>query len=233
MSLMVSQVGQVANTVLASQREYAHKMDAVSVAMDKLRLPAQLRARVEQYYAYLWSRHGTFDIRHQLADELSSCLRSEMNIFFHRRLIAKAPLFADCSSEVIQAVVAQLVPAVFLQGDFVVRAGMPMTAMHFIAAGRCSILVDDRERVSVLLRIRTLRRTQYTRPPEPEHLPFPRRAPSIYTAGTSASSRSSARKSRARRCTCSPRRTSTCTCCTARPSTRSSASSPSCSKARS
>ena len=81
--------------MLASQREYAHKMDAVSVAMDKLRLPAQLRARVEQYYAYLWSRHGTFDIRHQLADELSSCLRSEMNIFFHRRLIAKAPLFCS------------------------------------------------------------------------------------------------------------------------------------------
>ena len=66
---------------------------------------------------------GTFDIRHKLSDELSRCLASEMYIFFHRRLIAKAPIFAECSSEVIQAVVSRLTAEVYLQGDFVVRAG--------------------------------------------------------------------------------------------------------------
>ena len=267
MALMVSQIGQVANTVLASQREYTHKMDTVSVAMDKLRLPGPLRARVEQYYAYLWSRHGTFDVRHQLTDELSTCLRSEMNIFFHRRLIAKVhgitcpwpnvsfrlPAFAfthfhthQCPSHYPHVSPGPPFRRVLVGGNPGSRGaargrGPPAGRLH---CARGYAYDGD-----------ALYRTGQARAPP---LPPPCSccvssvvdAPSIAGApfwsttesasrccsasarcgarSTSASCRSSARRSPARPCMCSPRRTSTCTCCTEDHSKLSSAPFPSC-----
>mmetsp|Transcript_32257 Transcript_32257/g.84244 ORF Transcript_32257/g.84244 Transcript_32257/m.84244 type:complete len:1109 (+) Transcript_32257:1714-5040(+) len=161
LAIMVSQVGVILTTLQADHREYGQKLNSINVMMRKLKLPVSLRQRIEQYYFHMSHSHGSFDVLCKLNNDLSNSLVNEMSIFFHRRMIAKVPMFAECSVEVIQAVVKRLVAELYLEGDFIMRAGMPSSAMCFISYGRCSVLLDDPKRADLLYRVRTLSRHEY------------------------------------------------------------------------
>ena len=161
LAIMISQMGVLMATMQAAHREYNEKLNSVNVMMKKLKLPPMLRSRIEQYYHYMWHTHGSFDVLSKLNAELSKSLVNEMSIFFHRRMLAKVPMFAEFSLEVTFAVVKRLVAELYLEGDFILRAGMPTSAMYFISYGRCSVLLDDPNKFNVLYRVRTLRRHSY------------------------------------------------------------------------
>ena len=168
-AVIVSQVSVLMATLSASDRQYVHKLSQVNVTMEKLMVPPRLRSRVMDYYSYLWARYGTFDVRNNfnLSSEMSTCLNSEISIFFHRRMVTRVPIFRRSSPRVVQAVITHLAPEIYVAGDFIVRAGTRNTAMYFIRDGRCSVLLDDSNfetggsGSSVLTRVNTLRRNQH------------------------------------------------------------------------
>ena len=60
-AFIVSQLSNLMAEMHAAAREFKTKLDQVRTTMRKLALPPLLRARIEQYYGYLWSEVGVWE----------------------------------------------------------------------------------------------------------------------------------------------------------------------------
>jgi len=102
------------------------------------RVPHELKARIQDYYAHRYEQHKLFNELEILRD-LSEPLAIEICLHNCRDLVQKVPFFFDAHPEFIRAVVRKLRPMVFLKGDRIIRQGSKGDKMYFIRKGRVEI----------------------------------------------------------------------------------------------
>jgi hypothetical protein len=138
-------IGVVASVMVnnnASTKYYRDHLESINHFMNFHRLPAEIKTRVHEYFAYLWNSRKGLDETDVLKD-LPSYLRIEIAMFLNRDIIMKVPLFRGQTDHFISAVVSKLRPRVFLPGYFVIRKGDIGREMFFIARGKVEVVSED------------------------------------------------------------------------------------------
>ncbi|GBG34246.1 Potassium voltage-gated channel protein eag [Hondaea fermentalgiana] len=126
-----------------SSTKYSEKMEDIREQMRYLRLPTQIRTRVEQYFEYVWLCHkGLLDRSNYFYDELPLPLHLECAEFLHLKTLEANPLFKTCSRSFLRGMALRLKPQLVVPGEYVVNKGDAATAIFFVARGELEVLTD-------------------------------------------------------------------------------------------
>jgi len=105
-------------------------------------VPARLQRRILDYYEHLWEKRLGYDESAAISG-LPPALRTEVSLFLNRDIIEKVPLFQGAKDDFVRAVVLELRPAIFLPGDYIMRAGESGEQMYFISKGTVEVVSAD------------------------------------------------------------------------------------------
>jgi hypothetical protein len=131
----------------SSYTAFRAKFDKVTEEMEYYGLPPELQSRIKTYYEYLFihqTRMGSHSI--YLDKELSNNLRSEIALILHRDFIKKVPLFKNCTTDCLIAVIIALKSAIYLPDDWVVRKGEVGKHLYIIRVGVVAVLEEEEEK---------------------------------------------------------------------------------------
>lgn len=117
-------------------------VDRVTAFMRYRRVPAGLQRRILDYYEYLWEKRLGYDESAAIS-ELPPTLRTEVSLFLNRDILQKVPLFRGASDDFIKAIALEMRPAIFMPGDYIVRAGELGEEMFFISRGTVEVVSAD------------------------------------------------------------------------------------------
>jgi voltage-gated potassium channel len=118
------------------------QLEELSAFMSYRNIPDELRARIAEYYRYLWLNRLDQD-ESQVLDRLPPSLRMEVSLHMKRDLLQAVPLFAGANEEFLREVALNLQPVSFLPGDEVIRAGSLGGDMYFVNRGSVEVIGQD------------------------------------------------------------------------------------------
>mmetsp|Transcript_18147 Transcript_18147/g.30266 ORF Transcript_18147/g.30266 Transcript_18147/m.30266 type:complete len:582 (-) Transcript_18147:1749-3494(-) len=118
------------------QRE---KMDSVSRFMRFQQLPTDLQIRMQAYYEHYLQRNLDFD-EEEILSEMSSSLRSEVQLLMNRDLIERVPFFKGADTRFIVRIISALKRRCYAPGDIIMQEGEVAREMYLISQGAVNIV---------------------------------------------------------------------------------------------
>lgn len=92
----------------------------------------------------MWNRHRALSHSHTFRHDLNASLRSEVDLFLNREILANNSMFAKVSDSVLIAIVSLLQNQVFLEGDYIIRKGQWGEEMYFILSGKAGAKIKGK-----------------------------------------------------------------------------------------
>ena len=115
-----------------SKKELAGKqLDAIRNYLLVKGVPTDLRARILEYYEYLFTSSAALaDLN--LFNNMPPALHAQLNLAVNRKLAARCAFFRDVSNASLVTLISDLKPLVFVPGQTIVVEGHTLTAVYFI-----------------------------------------------------------------------------------------------------
>lgn len=125
----------------AAQELFKQKMEDVRAQMTYLRLPQELKERIEMYYSYMWTCHkGLVEHKQYFHKELPPALDLEISRHLFADTVGGVALFEGCSEAYLREVVLKLQPQICIPGEYIVNKGDVAKAMFFITRGEVEVV---------------------------------------------------------------------------------------------
>ena len=146
---IVSNVASLLARKDAAREHHMENMDRVETFMRSHRIPDETRNTVRAYYHYMWrNKKGYRD--DAVVGELPKKLQSELFFHINKPVLQKVPFLRDAKIELVEDLMNELEPRVYVPGEKVFRAGDSGDSMYFIYKGQVQIL-DASDEVKVTL----------------------------------------------------------------------------------
>jgi len=135
-------------TVLAesdhSAKEYRKKLNMMNEYMKYAQVPKKLRNHLHSYYELFFPSKRSFDEGDIMA-ELSRPLRAQVALYKCRAVLDALQLISSESSEMemnglMETISLNLERVLYINGDFIIRAGDEADGMYFISKGYAEVL---------------------------------------------------------------------------------------------
>jgi hypothetical protein len=149
-AFLIGNVASLLTNVDSLKASYWSRIEALGEYLRSRGVPAEVGARVRDYYEYLWARRrgSREDV---LLQDLPAPLRLEILLHLARELLATVPLFRHCSPALRNVLVMALRAETYTPGSLVVREGEIGRAIFFLSRGRAEILMGENEEKCGLL----------------------------------------------------------------------------------
>jgi voltage-gated potassium channel len=102
-------------------------------------VPAEIDAKVRNYYEYIWERYRGLD-KNELLNDLPSPLRLEILLHLASNILETVPLFKHCSPVLRNALLTSLESKTFPPGSHIANEGELGKCIFFIVEGSVEIL---------------------------------------------------------------------------------------------
>jgi voltage-gated potassium channel len=138
-------IGNVASILMRVDPARAHheeRLERLEAFVRYKSLPAELQKKLIAYYSYIWEQRLGYD-ESAIVDALPSSLKMEVMLHLRRDIIQKVPLFKDASEDFVREIVQQLIPVVYMPGDWVFKAGAAGKSMFFVSRGELEVIALD------------------------------------------------------------------------------------------
>ncbi len=138
-------IGNIANIIAnidIAKSQYREKMEKVTTFMRYKNIPMDLKAKITDYYDYLWESRRGYD-EASILEDLPKPLQTSVSLFLNQGIIQKVPIFQGASDEFIKEIILNLRPVVFTPGDYVVIKGEIGYEMYFISRGTVDVVSED------------------------------------------------------------------------------------------
>jgi voltage-gated potassium channel len=138
-------IGNVASILMRVDPARAHheeRLERLEAFVRYKSLPPELQKKLIAYYSYIWEQRLGYD-ESAIVDALPSSLKMEVMLHLKREIIQKVPLFKDASEDFVREIVQQLVPVVYMPGDWVFKAGAAGKSMFFVSRGELDVIAPD------------------------------------------------------------------------------------------
>ena len=93
MAVIIGNISLVLQNGNALSAIHSNKMDMISDAMRAMDISPRLQAKTLAYYELLWTRQRALSTKSSFIDELSPCLRKEINLDLNTEVIYRCELF--------------------------------------------------------------------------------------------------------------------------------------------
>ncbi len=143
---IVSNVATVLQRSDAAREHHMDSVDRVEMFMNMHAITPKLRQSVRTYFHYLWTHKRGYQERSVIHD-LPAKMRSEIFYEINRSIVSKVDFLREASSELIEELMLQLEPMIFVPGERIFRVDEPGLALYFIHSG----VVEIRSRENALV----------------------------------------------------------------------------------
>lgn len=133
----------------AAREHHMDNLDKIETYMKLHHTPDELRAKVRSYYHYMWtSKKGYRD--ESLIEELPAKIQSELLLHINQPIIQKVSFLNTASPELIEELMSELKPRVFVPGERIFKAGEVGDSLYFIQNGNVAIISKDGKKLATL-----------------------------------------------------------------------------------
>ena len=133
----------------AARDHHMDNLDKIETFMRTHYIPTDLRGKVRAYYHYLWTNKKGYQ-DNALLESLPNKIQSELFFYINRSIIEKVPFLKGANQELIEDLMNQLEPRIYVPGEKVFRHGETGDALYFIHSGEVEILLPDQTLVATL-----------------------------------------------------------------------------------
>ena len=146
---ILSNIASLLSRADAAREHHMDNLDRIETFMHSHTIGTELRGKVRAYYNYLWRHKKGYSDR-SLLDGLPAKMQSELFVAINRAIIEKVPLFRDAEPEMIEELMNELEPRVFVPGERIFKIDDPGDALYFIQDGAVEIIGRDGSTIVVL-----------------------------------------------------------------------------------
>ncbi len=146
--ILSSVAGLIARTD-AAREHHMDNMDRVETFMRIHHVPAELRSRIRAYYHFIWKNKKGYN-DHSVLSHLPDKIQSELYFHINQGVLEKVPFLKGAENDILQELMLELRPTIFVPGERIFKAGDPGDAVYFIHQGEVAILNDEQHRVATL-----------------------------------------------------------------------------------
>lgn len=133
-------------TILANsdiiRTQFVDKIQKINTFMKYKKIPPVMQKAILDYYDYIWKNRKGYD-ENQILRELPPSLRMKVSIYLNSDLVRKVPILQNASDDLISKIILNLVPVVYMKGDFIFKKGDTGHHLYFISKGQVEILAED------------------------------------------------------------------------------------------
>lgn len=122
--------------------QFVDKIQKINTFMKYKKIPYEMQKSILDYYDYIWKNRKGYDER-QILNELPPSLRMKVSLYLNSDLVRKVPILKNASEDLISKIILNLVPVVYMKGDFIFRYGDTGHHLYFISKGTVEILAED------------------------------------------------------------------------------------------
>ena len=122
--------------------QFVDKIQKINTFMKYKKIPVEMQKDILNYYDYIWKNRKGYD-ENQILRELPPSLRMKVSIYLNSDLVRKVPILKNASDDLIAKIILNLVPVVYMKGDFIFRKGDTGHHLYFISKGQVEILAED------------------------------------------------------------------------------------------
>ena len=140
-----STIGNLTNSVAnmdTTSSAYNRRMDNLKKYMQYRRLPMELRAKINNYYEYLWSVTEGIE-EDELLSDLPVGLRGQIKAHVMVRMMAKVDDLRGAPAHFLCALASSMQQRIFSPKEAIVRRSQMVTGIYFLCRGVASVM-DDR-----------------------------------------------------------------------------------------
>lgn len=133
----------------AAREHHMDNLDRVETFMRLHRTPDELRSKIRSYYHYMWvNKKGYQD--DTLMGDLPAKIQSELILHINRPIIQKVSFLQDADSELLEELMHEMKPRVFVPGERIFKAGDEGDALYFIQSGAVEIVSRENNLIATL-----------------------------------------------------------------------------------
>lgn len=146
---VLSNVASMLSRADAAREHHMNNLDKVEVFMNSHGIPTEMRHKVRSYYHFLWNKHKGYSDRTILRD-LPIKMQAELFYFINKEIVEKVPLLAGASQELLEDLMRELQPKIFVPNECVFKINEPGDGIYFIQHGSVEIISKDSQIVATL-----------------------------------------------------------------------------------
>lgn len=146
---VLSNVASMLSRADAAREHHMANLDKVEVFMTSHEIPNHLRGKVRNYYQYLWNKHKGYSDRSIIRD-LPAKMQAELFYFINKQIIEKVPLLSGASEDLLEELMQELQPKIFIPNECIFRVNEPGDGVYFIQHGQVEIIAKDGQVVATL-----------------------------------------------------------------------------------
>jgi hypothetical protein len=133
----------------AAREHHMDNLDKIETFMKLHRTPMELRGKIRSYYHYMWiNKKGYRD--ESLIEELPAKIQSELFLHINQPIIQKVSFLKRASPELIEELMCELKPRIFVPGERIFKIGDIGDSLYFIQSGQVDIISIDGNKLATL-----------------------------------------------------------------------------------
>ena len=143
---ILSNVASLLSRSDAAREHHMDNLDKIETFMKNHYIPTDLKAKIRAYYHYLWTKKkGYHD--DSLLEGLPAKIQSELFFHINKSIIEKVSFLKGAEAELIEDLMNELEPRIFVPGERIFRIDEPGDALYLIHSGEVDILTRENSKI--------------------------------------------------------------------------------------
>jgi hypothetical protein len=138
-AFIIGSIASLLSSIQAAKNSHWERIDSVTEFLRQRQVPAEIDAKVRNYYEYVWERYRGLD-KNEMLNDLPGPLRLEILLHLASNMLETVPLFKHCSPALRNALLISLESKTFTPGSYIANEGELGKSIFFIVEGSVEIL---------------------------------------------------------------------------------------------
>lgn len=143
---VLSNVASLLSRMDAAREHHMDNLDRVETFMKLHNIPTATKLNIRSYYHYLWKARKGYQER-ALLNDLPTKIQSDLFFHINKAIIEKVPFLQGASQELLEDLMNQLEPRIYVPGERIFKIDEPGDALYFIHSGSVDILSRDNNKI--------------------------------------------------------------------------------------
>jgi len=144
-AFIIGSVASLLSSIQAAKNRHWERIDSVTEFLRQRQIPAEIDAKVRNYYEYIWERYRGLD-KNQMLDDLPGPLRLEILLHLAGDMLKTVPLFKYCSPTLRNALLISLKSRTFTPDSYIANEGELGKSIFFVVEGTVEIVSVENDK---------------------------------------------------------------------------------------
>jgi hypothetical protein len=138
-AFIIGSVASLLSSIQAAKNSHWERIDSVTEFLRQRHVPAEIDAKVRNYYEYIWERYRGLD-KNEMLNDLPGPLRLEILLHLAADMLETVPLFKHCSPALRNALLTALESKTFTPDSYIANEGELGRSIFFVVEGSVEII---------------------------------------------------------------------------------------------